>query len=109
MIVAPAGSITFSPTSAILPSFTTTEPLKVPLGHGHDGGVLDDDGLGAQRRDASQQLLRDNFLHRFPPGSSSVAAAPRPPRGRFRRGRIFLAVHENHFHLGAVVEDLARA
>src|ERR1035438_8675926 len=29
--VAPCGTITFSPTSRILPSFTTTEPLNVPL------------------------------------------------------------------------------
>ena len=31
IIVAPAGTITFSPTSAILPSLTTIEPLRVPL------------------------------------------------------------------------------
>ncbi len=31
MMVAPCGSITFSPTSAILPSFTRIEPLKVPF------------------------------------------------------------------------------
>ena len=31
MTLAPVGSMTFSPTSAILPSFTRMEPLKVPL------------------------------------------------------------------------------
>ena len=31
MTLAPAGSMTFSPTSAILPSLTRMEPLKVPL------------------------------------------------------------------------------
>ena len=31
MTVAPAGIMTFSPTSAILPSCTRIEPLKVPL------------------------------------------------------------------------------
>ena len=40
--------MTFSPTSAILPSFTRMEPLKVPLETVITVAFLNDVGLGAQ-------------------------------------------------------------
>src|ERR1035438_5801713 len=57
---------------------------------GHDGGVLNHDGFGAQWRER-QQCRQDHSLHCFPPGpGSSVAAPPRPPGVAVSAGVYFL-------------------
>ena len=58
-----------------LPVFDHHRPLQRALGHRHDGGVLDDDVLGAQRRHGGQRQY-PGFSHWFTSGPS---AAPRPP------------------------------
>src|SRR5208283_808550 len=48
------------------------------LGHGHDGGILNDDGLRGYGRQRSQRHQYE-YSHRTSPGSWAIW--PRPPGG----------------------------